>query len=138
MDMGRIMSIDYGLKRSGVAVTDPLQIVVNGLAGIDTKELLSFIVKYMESESVEKIVFGLPLHADGTETYLKEKIDEFIPKIKKLAPEMSFDFQDEFHTSREAVDIMVRAGVKKKDRRDKSKIDQLSAVLILQRYLKHI
>jgi len=136
--MGRIISIDYGKKRSGVAATDPLQIVVNGLTGLDTKDLLNYIKDYCGKESVEKIVFGLPLHADGTETHLNQDIDKLVIKIQKLFPSMEIDFQDEFFSSRDAIDIMIQAGMKRKDRRDKKKVDQLSAVLILQRYLNHI
>jgi putative Holliday junction resolvase len=136
--MNRVLSIDFGKKRSGIAVTDPLQIAVHGLAGIETKDLLSYLIDYCKTETVEKIVFGLPLHADGNETHLKKDIDLFISKMKKVLPNVEVDFQDEFFTSRDALDIMIQAGVKKKQRRDKNKIDQLSAVLILQRYLNHI
>ena len=136
--MGRILSIDFGKKRSGVAATDPLQIVVNGLTGLETKDLLQYLKDYCNAETVDKIVFGLPLHADGNVTHLKADIDKFIDKMKKVLPEIDIDFQDEFFTSRDAMDIMIQAGVKKKQRRDKKKVDQLSAVLILQRYLNHI
>jgi len=136
--MGRILAIDFGKRRSGVAATDPLQIVVNGLTGIETKELLKFLTDYCKAETVDKIVFGLPLHADGNVTHLKTDIDLFIKKMKKVLPEIEIDFQDEFFTSRDAMEIMIQAGVKKKQRRDKKRVDQLSAVLILQRYLNHI
>lgn len=136
--MGRILSIDFGKKRTGIAVTDPLQLIVSGLDGIDTKDLKSYLVNYCKQEIVDKIVFGLPLHADGNVTYLKSHIDSFVSNLKKELPDMVIDFQDEYGTSRDAMDIMIQSGVKKKDRRDKKRVDKLSAVLILQKYLNHI
>jgi putative Holliday junction resolvase len=136
--MSRIIGIDYGTKRCGISVTDPLQLIVTGLVTVDTDLLLSYLEGYVQNNPVEKIVFGLPTHADGTFTYLKTDIDRFITELKKKLPEMEFDFQAEYFTSVEAKQIIFQSGIKKKKRRDKALVDKVSAVLILQRYLKHI
>ena len=136
--MARILAIDYGKKRTGIAVTDPLQIIVNGLDTVETKELIDYLQTYMKSEDVEKVVFGLPTHADGNYTYLKEDIDKTSEKIKELFPNLSVHFQDEYLTSVEAKKAILLSGAKKKKRRDKQLVDKVSAVLILQRFLGHI
>jgi len=136
--VARILSIDYGLKRCGIAVTDPLQIAVHGLDTVEEKRLVDFLTDYTKDKEVEKIVFGLPTHADGKETYLKEKIDICIIAIKKKLPNIKIDFQDEYLSSFEAKEIIRLSGKKKKARRDKSLVDKVSAIIILQRYLKHI
>lgn len=136
--MGRIMSIDYGTKRCGVATTDPLQIIVSALDTVGTKELYTFLENYMKNEKVDKIVFGKPSHADGTDTYLVKEIEVFISKFSEKFSELEFDFQDESFTSVQARDIIMLSGARKKKRRDKSLIDKVSAVIILQKYLNHI
>lgn len=136
--MARILSIDYGSKRCGIAVTDPLQIAVHGLETVEEKKLINYLEEYINKEPVDKIVFGLPTHADGSETYLKEKIDNCIITIKKKLPNIEVDFQDEYLSSSEAKDIIRLSGKNKKARRDKKLVDKVSAILILQRYLKHI
>lgn len=136
--MARILSIDFGEKRTGIAVTDPLQISVHGLQTIETKHLLDFIKQYCAEEPVEKVVFGLPTHKDGNPTHLKIKIDLFINTLLQAIPTMEIDFQDEFLTSSEAKEIIFKSGVPKNKRKDKALIDKVSAILILQRYLNHI
>ncbi len=136
--MARILGIDYGKKRTGISVTDPLQIIVSGLCSVDTKELLEYLKAYCEKEEVEKIVFGLPEHADGTPTDLKKDIDTFVTKFEKLHSNIAIDFQDEAYSTEEAKRYMLEAGLKKKKRRDKNIINKMSAVVILQRFLNHI
>jgi len=136
--MARILSIDYGLKRCGIAVTDPLQIIVSGLDTVETDKLINFLMNYFSSENVEKVVIGLPVHKDGNFTNLKVDIDKLAEKIKHLYPEKTVDFGDEQFSSVQAKQIILDSGVKKQKRRDKALIDKISAVVILQRYLKHI
>ena len=136
--MARILSIDYGRKRCGIAATDPLQIIVTAIDTAPTHELFDFLVKYMSEEEVEKIVFGKPTHADGNETFLMDDIRLFIKKLLKKFPLIEIDFQDESFTSVEAKHIIMLSGAKKKKRRDKALIDKVSAVIILQKYLNHI
>ncbi|MBT8191408.1 MAG: Holliday junction resolvase RuvX [Saprospiraceae bacterium] len=136
--MGRILSIDYGIKKCGLAVTDPLQIIVNPLKTIKTSSLLSFLNQYWTEEKVDKIVFGMPTHFDGNPTYLVEEIHRFADEIKTLKPELPIDFQNENFSSQQAREIILKSGLTKKQRQDKSRLDKISAVIILQRYLKHI
>jgi len=136
--MGRILGIDYGLKKCGLAATDPLQIIVSPLKTVKTSSLASFLKLYFQKEEVNKIVFGLPTHKDGNPTYVYDLIQDFIPEIKKLNPEIEIDFQDENFTSLQAKEILLQSGLSKKQRQDKTRLDKVSAVLILQRYLKHI
>lgn len=136
--MARILSIDYGRKRCGIAATDPLQIIVTAIDTVSTHTLLEYLDTYLTQEEVEKIVFGKPTHADGSETFLMEDINTFIKKILKQYPNLVIDFQDESFTSFDAKNIIMQSGAKKKKRRDKALIDKVSAVLILQKYLNHI
>jgi len=135
--MGRILGLDYGAKKCGIAATDILQLIVNGVGTVETRDLFSFLKNYMENEDVDKLVIGHPKHKDGTDTYLKKNIDTFVAKIAKAYPLLKIDFEDERMTSVEAKEIIFRSGIKKSKRRDKSLVDKVSAVLILQRYLGH-
>ncbi len=135
--MARILAIDYGLKRTGLAVTDPLQIIATGLDTVETKELLPFLKNYFSEEEVEGIVIGEPKHLDGTPTHLMPKIEALIKKINELFPDIKVDLQDERFTSADAKRIILQSGAKKKKRRDKALVDKISAVLILQEYLQH-
>ncbi|HRQ31085.1 MAG TPA: Holliday junction resolvase RuvX, partial [Saprospiraceae bacterium] len=136
--MGRILGIDYGLKRTGIATTDPLQIIVNGLATVETSQLESFLQEYVAKEEVDKIVIGQSFHADGSMTDHENKIFALIGFLNNEFPNISIDRQDESFTSRMAKTILVAAGVPKMKRRNKDEVDKLSAVLILQQYLGHI
>jgi len=136
--MSRILGIDYGSKRCGIAATDPLQIIVSPVSTEKTGDLFAFLESYLEIQSVEKIVIGLPVHSDGNFTHLKPNIDTFATKLKKMYPAIEIDYQDESFTSVEAKNIILNSGKKKKARRSKENIDLVSAVLILQRYLNHI
>jgi len=136
--MARILGIDYGIKKCGVSTTDTLQIIVTALGTYATSDLYDFLKIYIEEEEVEKIVFGKPTHKDGTSTYLQEHIDQFIQRVKKLAPSVEIDLQDERMTSIEAKSIILQSGIRKSKRRDKTLVDKISAVLILQKYLGHL
>ncbi len=135
--MGRIMGLDYGVKKCGLASTDILQLIVSAIGTVETKEIYSFFKNYMENEDVEKIVIGLPKHRDGTDTYLKQNIDTFVAKMEKEYPKLVIDFENERMTSVQAKEIILKSGIKKSKRRDKTLVDKVSAVLILQRYLGH-
>jgi putative Holliday junction resolvase len=136
--MARILGIDYGEKRTGLSATDPLQIIVNGLETVETKDLENFLSRYLIVEEVEKIVIGLPRHKDGNFTHLKPKIDALALYISTRFPSMVIDYEDESFTSSQSRDIIFQSGVKKSKRKDKSLVDKVSAVLILQKYLGHI
>jgi len=136
--VARILSIDYGTKRVGLAVTDPLQIIANGLDTISTKEIFDFLKDYFSKEDVEQIVIGEPLHLDGNPTYVTPLVHELAEKLKKLYPDIKVVLQDERFTSVDARRIIRESGAKKKKRQDKSLIDKVSAVLILQDYLERI
>lgn len=136
--MSRIIGIDYGVKRCGIAVTDPLQIIVNPLTVAETDNLLHFLVDYIAKEDVTKIVIGKIVHPDGNEVYFEKDIVNVINNIKQKFPDIVIERHDERFTSRESSDILMKSGIKKNKRRDKSLIDKISAVLILQKYLKHI
>lgn len=136
--MSRILGIDFGIKKCGVSATDSMQIIVSALGTYPTADLLTFLKKYIAEEPVEKVVFGKPTHKDGASTYLQEHIDIFVAKFETLFPTISIDYQDERMTSVEARSIILRSGIKKSKRRDKTLVDKISAVLILQKYLGHI
>lgn len=136
--MARIVSIDYGTKRCGLAATDPLQIAVNGLTTINTPNLLDFVLAYCRDNEVEKIVLGLPLFADGGFTELSLQVKEFESKLIKLLPSVKIDTYNERGSSKEAFDLILKSGIKRKKRRNKALLDQMSAVIILQKYLGHL
>ena len=136
--MARILGIDYGTKKCGMSATDPMQIIVSAIGTVPTSELLEFLKKYIQEEDVEKVVFGKPTHRDGASTYLQEHIDVFVINLSKEFPDVSIDYQDERMTSIEAKSIILQSGIKKSKRRDKTLVDKISAVLILQKYLGHI
>ncbi len=135
--MSRIIGIDYGKKRCGLSVTDTLKIAVHPLTTVAQEELMDFLSDYLLHEQVDKIVFGMPTHPDGKRMELAIDIDKFVLAFSKLHSDVDVDFQDESYTSVEAENIL-RVTNKKKNRKNKSKLDVLSAVLILQRYLNHI
>lgn len=119
-------------------MTDPFQIIVTGLDTIDTDKLLVFLDGYVKVENVEKIVIGLPVHKDGNFTHIKQDIDQLAAKIAAKFPDIAIDFGDEQFSSVHAKQIIIDSGVKKEKRKDKALVDKISAVIILQRYLKHI
>jgi len=134
--MPRILAIDYGLKRTGIAVTDPLQIIATGLTTIESPQLINFLKAYFEKESVEKIVIGEPKNLDDSDTHATALVHGVIAKLKKKFPAMPVEKVDERYTSRMAVQSMVDMGMKKKQRRNKAMIDEIAATIILQEYLQ--
>jgi putative Holliday junction resolvase len=136
--LARILSIDYGQKRCGIAVTDPLQIIVNGLTAVSQPELLNFVINYCTENQVEKIVIGYPLQADGTKTKISLDIEVFKMKLESKLMQIKIELIDEYKSSQHALQVMVQSGIPKKKRRDKSLLDKMSAVIILQKYLGHI
>ena len=136
--MARILAIDYGGKRTGIAVTDPLQIIATGLTTIDSKELIPYLKKYCEEEAVELIIIGLPLNWDDSDTHATPLGKAAIKKLKKKFPEMPIKTVDERYTSKMAKDAMLEMGMKKKDRRVKGNVDVIAATIMLQEYLQSV
>ena len=136
--MGRILCIDYGLKRCGIAVTDPLQILARGLDTIKTSEILSFLENYFQDEQVDAVVIGRPAHNDGKETSLTPVIEKFIIEFEKKFKGIKVCREDERFTSVEAKEIILKSGVNRKKRQDKGLIDRVSAVVILEHYMRRI
>lgn len=134
--MGRILAIDYGQKRVGLAVTDMLQISANGLDTVPVHEVLDYLSKYMEKESVEKFVIGLPTQMNGQESDSMQYIRPFVVGLQRRFPEIELIYVDERFTSVLAHKTMLQAGLKKKDRQNKELVDKISATIILQSYLE--
>ena len=134
--MGRILAIDYGKKRVGIAVTDPLQLIANKLTTVATPELFQFLKDYFQKEKVEKIVIGYPLQLNNQPSESVKYINPFLRKFQKLYPEMPVEQVDERFTSKIAFQTMIDAGLKKKDRQNKGTIDAVSATIILQSYME--
>lgn len=133
--MARILALDYGFKRTGVAVTDEMQIIASGLATIPTANLLSYLEKYFRDENVELVLIGEPKQMDNTASQSEGAILEFIKKFQEKFPQMEVKRVDERFTSKMAVRTMIDSGLKKKKRQDKSLLDEISATIILQSYL---
>jgi putative Holliday junction resolvase len=137
--MGRVMGIDYGTKKTGLAVTDPLQIIVNPLDTVDTKLLFSYLKDYFSREEVEKVVVGEPFMADGiTPAQHHPVVMEFIRKFRLEYPDCEVDLCDETYSSRRAREIVNQTVPSRKKRRNKLLVDKIAATLILQQYLNHI
>ncbi len=134
--MARILAIDYGGKRTGVAVTDPLQIIATGLETIDSRELIPFLKKYFASEQVELVIIGLPKNWDESDTHGTPLVQAAIKKIQKEFPAMPLKTVDERYTSKMAKDAMLEMGMKKKDRRVKGNVDVIAATIMLQEYMQ--
>lgn len=135
--MPRILAIDYGKKRVGLAVTDPLKIIASGLGTILSHELIPYLKKYFAAEPVELILIGLPRNLDGSVTDATALVEECIRILKKHFPDMPLKKIDERFTSKMAFQSMLDSGMKKKDRRDKGLVDEISATIMLQEYLHH-
>jgi len=136
--VGRILGIDYGRKRTGVAVTDPLKIVAGNLATVPTHTLMQFIKDYIEREPVERIVIGQPTQLNGEPSESMKYITPFVNRLKKELPDMPVVMYDERFTSTIAHQAMIDGGMKKSDRRDKSRVDAIAATIILNDYLQSI
>lgn len=134
--MGRLMSIDYGRRRCGIAVTDPLRIVATGLTTIATARLVEFVSDYIKSETVDRIIVGLPRTTGGEFSESMKYIRPGIDRLKKAIPEMPVDFFDERFTSAIAHRSMIDMGMKKMQRRDKAAVDEIAATIILNDYLQ--
>ena len=130
------MAIDYGGKRTGIAVTDPLQIIATGLTTISSPDLIPFLKKYVKEEQVELILVGLPKNWDESDTHGTPLAKKAIAAIKKEFPQIPVKDVDERYTSKMAKDAMLQMGLKKKDRRDKKLVDEIAATIILQEYLE--
>jgi len=135
--MGRILAIDFGTKRCGLAVTDPLQIIASGMATQRTHDMLPFLKEYFNKETVDCVVVGKPLQMDGSDSESAVHVEKFISLLSKNFPTMSIKRIDERLTSRMAQAAMLEMGLKKIDRQKKGNVDQISAVLILQTYLEN-
>jgi putative Holliday junction resolvase len=133
--VARILCIDYGGKRSGIAVTDPLQIIATGLTTVDTKDLFAYLEAYFKAEPVELILIGEPMNLDDTPTHATPLVLKAIEQLKKKFPNIPVQTVDERYSSKNAVRAMVEMGMKKKDRRNKKTIDQIAATILLQEYL---
>ena len=134
--MGRIMGIDYGRKRTGIAVTDPLQIIAGNLATVPTHTLLQYIKDYMVHEQVERIVVGQPTQLNGEPSESMRYITPFVQRLRKELPDTPIVMYDERFTSTIAHQAMIDGGMKKSDRRDKARVDAIAATIILNDYLQ--
>lgn len=132
----RILSIDYGKKRTGIAVTDPMQIIANGLETVETKDLETFLTSYMGKEEVETIVVGYPRQMDGEDSENMKRIQPFVNRLRKLFPDKKIEMYDERFTSVLAHKAMLASGIGKKARQNKGLVDKISATIILQEYLE--
>jgi putative Holliday junction resolvase len=131
----RILSIDYGSKRTGIAVTDPLKIIATGLASLHTKDLETFLLDYFKKEDVELVIIGHPVNWDESDTHATPLVQAFINRFKKVFPAVPIQKVDERFTSKMAVQSMVESGLKKKHRQNKNLVDQVAATIMLQEYL---
>lgn len=136
--MPRILSIDYGLKRTGLAVTDPLQIIATGLKTVETKQLVLFLKDYFSKEEVELVIIGDPRNWDNSDTHATPLIRGFIREFQKKFPVIKIQQVDERFTSKMARDAMLEMGLKKKQRRDKKLVDEIAATIMLQEYLQSL
>ena len=136
--MARILCIDYGGKRTGIAVTDPLQIIATGLTTVDSIDLIPFLKKYFLQEEVELIVIGEPKNLDDSDTHATPLVKEAIKKLQKEFPQISVKTVDERFTSKMAKQAMIDMGMKKKNRQNKRTVDEIAATMMLQEYLQTI
>ena len=134
--MPRILSIDYGKRRTGLAVTDPLQIIAGGLATVSTSTLYDYLVAYMAKEPVERIVIGKPIQPNGQPSENMARVEQFVNRWRKVQPSVPLEYVDERFTSVLAHRTMLEGGLKKKARQDKALVDEISATIILQGYLE--
>lgn len=133
--MGRVLALDYGKKRIGIAVSDPLKMIANGLKTISSKDIWDFLDDYLKNEFVDTIVVGYPKQMDNTPSQSVEFIDPFVKELKQKYPEVVIELVDERFTSKMAIQAMIEGGLKKTDRQNKATIDRVSAAIILQSYL---
>lgn len=134
--MARILSIDYGKKRSGLAVTDPLQLIAGGLATVSTSELFDWLQRYIATETVERIVIGEPRQPNGQPSENMARVEQFVNRWRKAVPTVPIEYYDERFTSVLAHQAMLQGGLRKKARQDKGLVDEISATIILEDYLR--
>jgi len=134
--LARILSIDYGQKRTGLAVTDPLQIIAGGLATVSTSGLFDWLKDYLSKESVERIIIGEPKQTNGQPSENLARVQQFVNRWKKAFPQVPIEYYDERFTSVLAHQAMIDGGLKKKARQDKGLVDEISATIILEDYLR--
>ncbi len=134
--MSRILAIDYGKKRTGIAVTDPMQIIANGLTTVATHELVDFLLNYVQQEKVERIIIGHPRQMNYEESENMKNIIPFMNRLKKVLPDIPVELVDERFTSVLAHQAMLAGGLKKKARQNKALVDEISATIILQSYME--
>lgn len=136
--MARILAIDYGGKRCGIAVTDESKIIASGLTTVETKDVLAWLIEYVSKEEVELFVIGEPKRLHGEASDSEKLIQPFLKKLNKAIPDIPITRIDERFTSKIAFDTMIASGISKKKRRDKALVDQISATIILQDYLYNL
>ena len=134
--MSRVLAIDYGVRRTGIAVTDPLQIIANGLTTVDTRQLLAFIQDYVKRETVERFVIGRPMQTNGRESENLKNVEKFVEQLQKALPNIPVTWWDERYTSVLAHQTMLESGIGKMARRNKALVDEISACVILQGWME--
>lgn len=132
----RLLALDYGKRRTGVAVTDQAQIIANGLTTVDTSGLLNWLKDYFSKEQVERVIMGLPVQPNGLPSENQQRVRQFAAVFRKTFPDMPLDFYDERFTSVMAHQTMLASGIGKKKRQDKALVDEISACIILQSYME--
>lgn len=136
--MARILSIDYGKKRTGLAVTDPLQIIATGLTTVETPRLFKYLKEYFAKEAVELIIMGEPKNMDDSDTHATPLVKQAVARLKKEFPTIPVKMVDERFTSKMASQAMIDMGLKKKQRQNKALVDEIAATIMLQEYLRSI
>ncbi|MCS3800466.1 Holliday junction resolvase RuvX [Niastella sp. OAS944] len=136
--MARILSIDYGKKRTGIAVTDPLQIIATGLTTVETPQLFKYLKEYFAKETVELIIMGEPKNMDDSDTHATPLVKQAVARLKKEFPTIPIKMVDERFTSKMASQAMIDMGLKKKQRQNKALVDEIAATIMLQEYLRSI
>lgn len=134
--MARLLSIDYGKKRTGIAVSDPLQLIANGLTTVETSRLFDFLADYLRKEEVAVIVVGLPRQMNNEPSENMKRVAPFVNRLRKIYPHIPVTYYDERFSSKMAQQTMIDGGLKKKDRKNKALVDEISATIILQGYME--
>lgn len=134
--MARILSIDYGKKRTGLAVTDPLKLIAGGLATVSTSELFNYLQDYIKKEQVEKVIIGKPLQTNGEPSENLNRVQQFVNRWKKAVPQIPIEYYDERFTSVLAHRAILDSGIGKKARQNKALLDEISATILLQDYME--
>jgi putative Holliday junction resolvase len=136
--MGRIIAIDYGKKRTGIAVSDPLKIIATGLTTIDTEQIIYYLKQYCSQETVDTIILGNPMRLDGSDNDISKKVQKCFQQLQKIFPLQKVFLIDERFTSKMAVQTLIDSGLSKKDRQNKALIDEVSATILLQGYMQSL